>query len=125
RDESGAVVVADIPGRIEGAWHGKGLGDKFLRHVERTRVLIHLVDMSGFEGRDPLVDYQTINEELRKYSPALLKKPQIIAANKMDLESAKQHLARFRKKVKAKVFPISALQKEGLEDLLAAIRKKI
>ncbi|TAM37519.1 Obg family GTPase CgtA, partial [bacterium] len=79
-------VVADIPGLIEGASEGRGLGDKFLKHIERTRILIHIIDMAGFEGRDPLEDYKKINLELKAYSPEIYKKPQIVAANKMDLE---------------------------------------
>lgn len=118
-------VIADIPGLIEGSSLGKGLGDKFLRHVERTKVLVHLIDMSGFEGRDPIQDYKIINSELKKYSPSVLKKPQIITANKMDLEGAQENLERFKKAVKKKVFPISALQKEGLEELIEAVAKRV
>jgi GTP-binding protein len=118
-------VVADIPGLIEGSSFGKGLGDEFLRHVERTKILIHLIDMAGFEGRDPLQDYKTINQELKNYSKEVYKKLQIIAANKMDLESAPLNLARFKKAIKKKVYPISALKKEGLEELIEAISKKL
>jgi GTPase len=124
-DEAGAFVIADIPGLIEGSAQGKGLGDRFLRHVERTKILVHLIDMSGFEGRDPLEDYRVINQELKEYSPEVHKKTQIIAANKMDLDSAAANLARFRKKIKKKVYPISALQKDGLEELIVAIREKL
>ncbi len=118
-------VVADIPGLIEGSSEGRGLGDKFLRHVERTTVLLHLIDMSGLEGRDPVKDYRAINKELSAYSKELAKKPQVIAANKMDLESSKLNLARFKKAIKKKVYPISALHAQGLEELIAAIRKKL
>mgnify|MGYP001560132165 FL=1 len=118
-------VIADIPGLIEGSAGGKGLGQRFLRHVERTKVIVHLLDMSGFEGRDPVKDYETINEELNKYSPAIFKKPQIITANKMDLEGANLNLKRFKKIIKKDVYPISAFEKRGLEELIEAIAKKI
>ena len=118
-------VAADIPGLIKGSAEGKGLGDRFLRHVERTRILIHVVDMAGFEGRDPLEDYKTINQELKSFSPLVSKKIQIIAANKMDLDGAKENLKRFKKTVKRKIYPISALNKEGLEELLDAVAKKL
>ncbi|MFH1888537.1 MAG: GTPase ObgE [Candidatus Omnitrophota bacterium] len=118
-------VIADIPGLIEGASKGKGLGDRFLRHVERTKILVHLIDMSASEGRNPLEDYRVINKELKDYSSEVYRKPQIIAANKMDLEGAKLNLARFRKAVRKRVYPISALKREGLEELIEAIRKKL
>ncbi len=118
-------VVADIPGLIEGSSLGKGLGDKFLRHVERTKILVHLIDMAGYEGRDPLKDYAAINDELKKYSKDVYKKPQVIAANKMDLEAAALNLKRFKKSVKKKIIPISALNKEGLEELVEAISEKL
>ena len=118
-------VIADIPGLIEGSSHGRGLGDKFLRHIERTKVLVHLIDMSGFEGRDPLEDYRIINKELKNYGKEIVKKPHIIAANKMDLEGAEENLARFKKAFKKKAHPISALKKEGLEELIEAIAKRI
>jgi GTP-binding protein len=125
RDNDDYFVVADIPGLIEGSSSGKGLGDEFLRHVERTKILIHLIDMSGFEGRDPIQDYKTINQELKNYSKEVDKKIQVIAANKMDLETAAANLARFKKAIKKKVYPISALKKEGLEELIAAISKTL
>ena len=116
-----SFVVADIPGLIKGSSEGKGLGDRFLRHVERTKVLIHLIDMGASEGRDPLEDYKTINYELKVYGQEVIKKPQILAANKMDLESARVNLARFKKAVKKKIYPISAIKKEGLEGLIEAV----
>lgn len=118
-------VMADIPGLIEGSSLGRGLGDKFLRHIERTRILVHLIDMSGFEGRDPLDDYKIINKELKKYSEEVYKKPQIIVANKMDLEPAGANLARFKKSVKKKVCPISALKRQGLEELIEEISSRL
>ncbi|MDD5618621.1 MAG: 50S ribosome-binding GTPase, partial [Candidatus Omnitrophica bacterium] len=120
-----SFVAADIPGLIKGSAEGKGLGDRFLRHVERTRILIHVVDMAGFEGRDPLEDYRTINKELKSFNPLVAKKIQVIAANKMDLDGAKDNLKRFKKAVKKTIYPISALKKEGLEELLDAVAKKI
>lgn len=118
-------VIADIPGLIEGSSQGKGLGDRFLRHIERTKLIVHLIDISGSEARDPVEDYRIINKELKNYSPGLTKKPQIIAANKMDLEGAGENLGKFKKAVRKKVYPISALKKEGLEELVAAIRERL
>lgn len=122
---SKSFVVADIPGLIEGSSQGRGLGDKFLRHVERTRVLLHLIDMSASEGRSPLDDYKTISRELKGYGEGLEKKPQIIVANKMDLDGSEDNLNKFRKAVKKKVYPISALKKENLEELIGAVAKKL
>ncbi len=124
-EDDETFVIADIPGLIAGSAQGKGLGDRFLRHVERTKILIHLIDMAGFEGRDPLEDYRIINRELKDYSPEVYKKTQILAANKMDLDSAAGNLARFKKKFKKKIYPISALQKDGLEELIVTIREKL
>ena len=87
-----SFVIADLPGLIEGASQGEGLGDKFLRHIERTKVIAHVVDMSAVEGRNPYEDYVLINKELEEFNPKLLKKPQIIIANKMDLENSKENL---------------------------------
>lgn len=120
-----SFVVADIPGLIEGSSCGRGLGDRFLRHIERTKIIIHLIDMAAVEGRDPIEDYRTINQELKNYSSEVSKKIQIIAANKMDLDGAVENLARFKKAVKKKVYPVSALKKEGLEELIEAISKKL
>ena len=115
-------VVADLPGIIEGAHEGKGLGDRFLRHAERTKILVHLVDMSGSEGRDPLEDYAKINHELASYSDPLSSKYKIVVANKMDLPGAEEHLKRFKKKFrKEKIISISAIKKEGLKPLLKKI----
>jgi len=118
-------VIADIPGLIEGSSHGRGLGDKFLRHVERTKILLHMVDISGFEGRDPVSDFKTINKELREYGKQVALKKQIICANKIDLDSSRVNLERFRKIIKKKVYPISALNKQGLEELVEAIARKV
>ncbi len=116
-----SFVMADIAGIIEGAHMGFGLGIRFLKHIERTKVLIHVIDVSGSEGRNPIEDYQKINEELRQYDPALLKKPQIIAANKMDLVDADEKLQEFLAYMESqdrKVFPISAATGQGVESLL-------
>ena len=112
-------VMADLPGLIEGAHEGIGLGDKFLRHAMRTKVIAHVVDMGGSEGRNPLEDYEIIKNELSLYDETLKNKPSIIIANKMDLENAKDNLAKFEEKYpNEKIFEISALNKEGLNDLI-------
>ncbi len=124
-DKGESIVIADIPGLIEGSSHGRGLGDRFLRHVERTKVLVHLVDMAAVEGRDPVNDFKIINQELKTYSNNVYKKPQIVVANKMDLPGAKANLTKFKKATRKKVYPISALKSEGLEELIEAIREKL
>lgn len=124
-------VIADLPGIIEGAHQGKGLGDRFLRHAERTRILLHMIDMAGTEGRDPLDDYAKLEHELREYSdrparPAggLTAKHKIVVANKMDLPQAAEHLKRFKKKYKKeKVFAISSLNKEGFGPLIKRLQE--
>ncbi len=113
-----SFVMADLPGLIEGASLGEGLGDRFLRHIERTRVIAHVIDMSGFEGRAPYDDYVLINKELENFNPKILNKPQLIIANKMDMENAKENLENFKKKVNAPIYPVSAISNEGLEDVL-------
>ncbi|MCK5012253.1 MAG: GTPase ObgE [Candidatus Omnitrophica bacterium] len=117
-----SFIVADLPGIIEGAHEGKGLGDRFLRHAERTRILMHLVDMSGSEGRDPLDDYRKIDHELEAYGDTLAFKHKLIVANKMDLPEAEGHLTRFRDEIKEKILPVSALEKKGLEELVGEIK---
>ena len=118
-------VIADLPGLIEGASEGRGLGDKFLKHLERTKILIHVLDMAGFEGRDPVDDYKKINLELKNYSKDIYRKPQVICANKMDIEGAEQNLKRFKKLIKKPVFPVSALEKTNLGELINAVEKKL
>ncbi len=120
-----SFVFADIPGLIKGSSQGRGLGDRFLRHIERNKLLVHLIDMAACDGRDPVEDYRAINKELKNYSLDVYKKPQILVANKMDLEEAAGNLKRFRKVVKKKIYPVSALKKQGLEDLIEAIREKL
>ena len=118
-------TVADIPGLIEGSHKGKGLGDKFLRHVERTKVLVHMIDMSGAFGQDPVADYNILNKELSLYSKELADKDRVLVANKMDLDEAAGNLKRFKKDVKGKIYPVSALKKAGLEELIEGITKKL
>lgn len=113
-------VVADIPGLIEGASDGAGLGHSFLRHIERTRVLVHVLDISGSEGRDPLEDFQLINGEIFKYDESLKQLPMIVVANKMDMPDAQANLQRFQNKFgkKYKIVPATTIIHEGVEDLL-------
>ena len=121
-------VIADIPGLIEGASEGIGLGHHFLRHIERVRLIVHLVDISGSEGRDPFQDYNNINEELKKFSNKLIDVPQIVALSKIDLlENKEQTISNFIKKLPKNlvVIPISAISYVGLEDLKKAIYEKI
>ena len=117
--------IADIPGLIKDSHLGRGLGDKFLRHIERTKVIVQMIDMAGLDGRDPLEDYRVINDELKFYSREVFNKPRVLAANKMDLPQAKDNLLRFKKEVKKKIIPISAQESQGLEELLDAIKKKL
>jgi GTP-binding protein len=121
--EGRGFVMADLPGLIEGAHEGIGLGHEFLRHVERTRVIIHVVDMSGSEGRDPFEDWQKINDELRLYNPALAERPQVVAANKMDMPDSEANLEQFLQQVREvkpdiEVMPISSLTRQGIQELL-------
>jgi GTP-binding protein len=116
-------VVADLPGLIEGAHLGRGLGYQFLKHAERTKILVHIIDMAGTEDRDPLDDYETINLELEQYSEQLAHKHKILVANKMDLPEAKKHLKRFRKEYDVDIIQISALEKKGLEKLVEEMVK--
>lgn len=124
-DQDGySFVIADLPGLIEGASHGEGLGDKFLKHIERTRIIAHVVDMSGSEGRDPYDDYLLINKELEEFNPKLLKKPQIIIANKMDLPNSLENLKVFKEKLEnVKIFEVSAVTNKGLQDVINYLGK--
>ncbi len=127
-DEGKSFVLADIPGLIEGAHEGTGLGHRFLRHVERTRMLIHVVDVSGSEDRDPLNDFDTINSELKQYNPKLFEKPQIVAANKMDVTGAEENLKVLTEELERKgykVFPISAATSRGLKELFYYVSQKL
>ncbi|RWZ60876.1 GTPase ObgE [Halobacillus fulvus] len=122
-----SFVMADLPGLIEGAHEGVGLGHQFLRHVERTRLLLHVIDMSGMEGRDPYEDYITINKELSSYDQRLEKRPQIVVANKMDMPDSKDHLEMFREQVgpDVAIFPISTVTREGLDELLYEVADQL
>lgn len=112
-------VVADLPGLIEGASNGLGLGHKFLKHVERTKIIAHVIDISGSEGRDPYEDYLVINKELQEFNPKLLEKPRIIIANKMDLPNAKENLDKLREEIgDIKIFEIEAISNKGLEEVI-------
>ncbi|MDM5208636.1 MULTISPECIES: GTPase ObgE [Cytobacillus] len=126
-EDNRSFVMADLPGLIEGAHSGVGLGHQFLRHIERTRVIVHVIDMSGMEGRDPYEDYVTINNELQEYNLRLTERPQIIVANKMDMPDAEEHLAAFKEQLEEEypIFPISAVTRSGLRELLFAIADKV
>ena len=116
-------VMADIPGLVEGASEGVGLGIQFLRHVERTRLLVHVVDIAGSEGRDPVEDFEHICDELVGYGD-LAERPQIVAANKMDLPGAEENLERLRRHLRGtdiEVYPISAATRQGFDELMGAI----
>jgi len=114
-----SFVVADLPGLIKGASLGEGLGDQFLKHIERTRVVAHIIDMGGIEGRDPYEDYLLINKELENFNPKILEKPHIILANKMDLPDALDNLKKFVKKVKKlPVYPIESISNKGLYEVV-------
>ncbi|CAD7359554.1 MULTISPECIES: GTPase ObgE [Staphylococcus] len=118
-----SFVMADLPGLIEGASEGVGLGHQFLRHVERTKVIVHVIDMSGLEGRDPYEDYTIINQELKAYAQRLEERPQIIVANKMDIPEAHDQLEQFKNKLNqpVKIIPISSYTRENIDQLLYEI----
>jgi len=119
--DNGGFVIADIPGIIEGAHDGVGLGHEFLRHVERTRILLHLVDVSGIEGRNPIEDFDTINNELKLHSEKLAEKPQIVLANKADIPQFEENFEKFREELEErgyKVFKISAATRQGVREVL-------
>lgn len=119
--DSESFVLADIPGLIEGAHEGKGLGIQFLKHLERTSIYIHMIDLSPDTGRDPIKDYEIINSELEKFNPKLKDKKQVVVLNKLDLTEAREalpDLSKFFKKEDVKVFEISAVTGEGIKDLV-------
>lgn len=126
-EDNRSFVMADLPGLIEGAHSGVGLGHQFLRHIERTRVIVHVIDMASTEGRDPYEDYKTINNELKEYNLRLTERPQIIVANKMDMPEAEENLQKFKSQLREDypIFPISAVTRQGLRDLLFAIADKV
>lgn len=122
-EDGHSFVLADMPGLIEGASQGVGLGIEFLRHIERTRVLLHVIDMSGVEGRDPVEDYYTINKELEEYDLKLRERPQIVVANKMDMPESEENLKKFKKEMadageEFELFEISAHSQKGLNQLM-------
>jgi GTP-binding protein len=121
-EDWGKLTVADIPGLVEGAHRNVGLGHGFLRHIERCRCLVVLLDMAGTEGRDPRYDYETLLKELELYNPLILRKPRLVVANKMDAPGAADHLRRFRRKFRVKPLLISAEKGEGLAELTQALR---
>lgn len=126
--EGESFVMADIPGLIEGAHEGVGLGHDFLRHVERTRILIHVLDIAGLDGRDPIADFHTINSELEKYNPELAKRPQIIAANKVDVLTSPDVLKGFTSSMEQlgyRVFPISAATGAGVKELVNYVYEQV
>ncbi|WP_035300248.1 GTPase ObgE [Brevibacillus thermoruber] len=117
-----SFVMADLPGLIEGAHEGVGLGHQFLRHVERTRLIVHVIDMAAVDGRDPVEDFHQINRELKLYNLKLEERPQIVAANKMDLPEAKENLRRFQEQVPGvTVYEISAATRQGVQELMHAV----
>lgn len=119
KTKDNSFVVADLPGLIEGASLGVGLGHKFLKHIERTKIIAHVIDMAGSEDRDPYDDYVAIRKELESFSPRLLTKPEIIIANKMDVKNAKSNLEEFKKKINNKdIYEVTALINEGLNDVI-------
>ncbi|MBP2240571.1 GTP-binding protein [Cytobacillus eiseniae] len=126
-EDNRSFVLADLPGLIEGAHSGVGLGHQFLRHIERTRVIVHVIDMAAIEGRDPFEDYLTINKELKEYNMRLTERPQVIVANKMEMPGAEENLEKFKEQLEEDypIFPISAITRQGLRDLLFAIANKI
>ena len=120
-DQDSSFVIADLPGIIDGASKGVGLGHDFLRHIERTKVILHVIDVAGLEGRDPIDDFEKINNELKLYSEKLSHRPQLVVANKMDLPESAENYARLEKYVTAKGYPImkaSAATGEGLRDVM-------
>ncbi len=127
-DDERSFVMADIPGLIDGASEGVGLGHDFLRHVERTKVIVHIVDASGVEGRDPVEDYYKINKELRIYSEKIARRPQILAANKMDLPGAQENFGRLKdlaEKEGIEIFPISAATRQGTKELIQRVAEYV
>ena len=120
-DDGRDFVMADLPGIIEGAHSGAGLGLEFLRHIERCKVIVHVIDMAATDGRDPISDFNIINAELKEYKMNLSKRPMIIVANKMDMPEAKENLERFKKEINLPIIPISALTKDNVKELLYKI----
>jgi GTP-binding protein len=125
KSKKSSFVVADLPGLIEGASNGEGLGDQFLKHIERTRIIAHVIDMGGTEGRCPYEDYLLINKELENFNPKILEKPQIIIANKMDMPSSQENLNKFKEQVNLEIYPIKAISGEGLNEVVEVLANKL
>jgi GTP-binding protein len=119
------LLLADVPGLIEGASENRGLGHRFLKHIERCALLMFLIDMAGVDGRDPREDYATLLSELELYDKSLLKKPRLVVANKMDLEGAAANLVKFRRRYKAELIEISCVSGEGLDELKETLYKRV
>ena len=119
------ITLADIPGLIEGASENRGLGHRFLKHIERCKVILILIDMEGTDGREPVADYRVLLNELKLYKPVLLKKPMFIVANKMDEPNAPDNLKALEKKLNQPVYPISCVSDEGMEALKEVLLKAV
>lgn len=124
-DHDGEFVACDIPGLIEGAHEGRGLGMQFLRHIERTKLLLHVVDLAAVDGRDPVQAFAQLNEELAAYHPSLRQRPQLVVANKMDLVEARTHLERFQAAVGDRLWPISCATGSGIPELIRATWQRL
>jgi len=124
-DQYERITLADIPGLIEGASENRGLGHRFLKHVERCKVLLIMLDMQGTDGREPIADYRVLQDELKLYMPGLVRKPVLICANKMDEPDAKKNLTAFQKKIKETVYPISCVSDEGFGALTEALLREV
>ncbi len=126
REDHSRILVADIPGIIEGAHLDRGLGYEFLKHIERCYLLVYIIDISGMEGRNPLDDFRVLRNELKKYNPFLLQKPFLVVLNKIDIEGAEENINRFQHKYKSlKVILTSALESRGTNELLGAIQTQL
>jgi len=119
------LVVADLPGLIEGAHKGTGLGFEFLRHIERTRVIVHILDIMPADGSDPVKNYRQIRKELEQYSKTLAEKKEVVVANKIDLDPEGKIVKKLRKQLKHRIYPISAVTGEGVKDLCELLWKKV
>ncbi|WP_221030968.1 GTPase ObgE [Actomonas aquatica] len=124
-EEYDRLLLADVPGLIEGASDNRGLGHRFLRHIERCAVLMFLIDMAAVDGRDPREDYATLLSELEAYDPALMEKPRLVIANKMDLPEAKAWLTKFKRRHKVEVLPISCETEEGIDAMKTVLRERV
>ncbi len=124
-DQYERITLADIPGLIEGASENKGLGHRFLKHVERCKVLLIMLDMQGTDGREPIADYRVLQNELKLYMPGLVRKPVLVCANKMDEPDAAENLQALQQKVKGTIYPISCVSDEGFDTLKQALLQEV